>query len=128
VVRRVALAPRRDVRIITGTLAELLATPDPNLPRDDYLCANLIDTGPVLDPMSRLREVYPQMMALQFASVGPAVDATARAAGDHRRREPGDLFRAFYRDVAGEEIGEPALDVFNASARIALGGTEGAPR
>jgi len=128
VVRRVALTPRRDVRIITGTLAELLATPDPNLPRDDYLCANLTDTGPVLDPMSRLREVYPQMMALQFESVGPAVDATARAAGDHRRREPGDLFRAFYRDVAGEEIGEPALDVFNASARIALGGTEGAPR
>lgn len=128
VVRRVALAPRRDVRIITGTLAELLARPDPSLPRDDYLCAHLTDTDPVLDPMSRLREVYPHMMELRFASVGPPVDATARAAGDHRRREPGDLFRAFYRDVAGEDIGEPALEVFNASARAALGGTEGTPR
>jgi exonuclease SbcD len=128
VVQRVALSPRRDVRTIKGKLAELLARPDPHWPRDDYLCALLTDTDPVLDPMSRLREVYPHMLELQFAAKGPAVDATARAAGDHRRREPIDLFRAFYRDVAGEDIDDAALEVFSASAKSMSAGTEGGVR
>lgn len=128
VVRRVSLSPRRDARIITGTLAELLARPDPHLPRDDYLRADLTDTDPVLDPMSRLREVYPNMLEMQFTAAGPRLDATARAAGDHRRREPADLFRAFYRDVAGEDIADAALEVFNATAQSVLGGAEGAAR
>lgn len=119
-VRTIALAPRHDVRIIKGTLAELLHQPDPMLARDDYLCAHLSDTEPVLDPMARLREVYPKLLELQFSHVA-AGNAAARAAGDHRRREPDDLFRAFYRDMLGEEIGEPALAVFNDSARSVAG-------
>ena len=119
-VRQIALAPRRDVRIITGTLAELLSQPDAVLARDDYLCAHLTDTDPVLDPMARLREVYPHMLELQFTHVAEG-NAAARAAGDHRRREPDDLFRSFYRDMLGEEIGEPALAVFNDSARSVAG-------
>lgn len=128
VVRRVALSPRRDVRIIAGTLAELITRPNTQGPRDDYLCALLTDADPVLDPMSRLREVYPNMLELQFAAAKVVVDATARAAGDHRRREPADLFRAFYRDVSGHDIEDPALEVFNATARSVLGGAEGALR
>ena len=119
-VRHIALAPRHDVRIITGTLAELLSQPDALLARDDYLCAHLTDTDPVLDPMARLREVYPHMLELQFTHVAEG-NAAARAAGDHRRREPDDLFRSFYRDMLGEEIGEPALAVFNDSARSVAG-------
>ena len=128
VVRRVALSPRRDARIITGTLAELITRPNTQGPRDDYLCALLTDTDPVLNPMSRLREVYPRMLELQFAAAKVSVDATARATGDHRRREPADLFRAFYRDVSGQDIEDPALEVFNATARSVLGGAEGALR
>ena len=119
-VRIIPLVPRRDVRIIRGTLAQLLSQPDPVLRRDDYLCAHLTDSDPVLDPMARLREVYPNMLELQFTHVTEG-NAAARAAGDHRRREPDDLFRAFYRDMLGEEIGEPALAVFNASARSVAG-------
>ena len=119
-VRIIPLAPRRDVRIIQGTLAQLLSQPDPVLRRDDYLCAHLTDSDPVLDPMARLREVYPPMLELQFTQVTEG-NAAARAAGDHRRREPDDLFRAFYRDMLGEEIAEPALAVFNASARSVAG-------
>ncbi len=119
-VRNLPLAPRRDVRIIKGTLAELLTRPDPVLSRDDYLCAHLTDTDPVLDPMARLREVYPNMLNLQFTHVAEG-NAAARAEGDHRRREPADLFRAFYRDMLGEEIGEPAMDVFNDAARAVAG-------
>ena len=122
VIRSMPLNARRDVRIVTGTLPELLARPDPVLSRDDYLCAHLTDEGPVLDPMARLREVYPNMMELQFTRnrVG---DAAARAEGDHRRRQPADLFRAFYREMLGTELNDAALGVFNDSVRSASGDT-----
>ena len=109
------------MRMVTGTLADLLSQPDPTRSRDDYLCAQLTDTDPVLEPMARLREVYPNMMELQFA---PATggNAAARAGCDHRRRQPDDLFRAFYRDMLGQEIGDAALGVFNDAAQ-ALGGS-----
>ena len=72
--------------------------------------------------MARLREVYPNMMELQFARHHGG-KAAARAGGDHRQRQPDDLFRAFYRDMLGEEIGDAALEVFNDAAQ-ALGGSD----
>jgi exonuclease SbcD len=118
--RRVALSPLRDLRIVKGTLDELLKHPDSALSRSDYLCAQLTDTGPVLDPMARLREVYPNMMELQFAASAPG-QAAASSGGDHRRREPQDIFRAFYRDMLGEDIGEAALAAFNEGVSSAAG-------
>lgn len=116
VIESLPLNPRRDVRIVTGTLAELLDKPLTARQREDYLCAHLTDPGPVLEPMARLREVYPNMLELRFVRE-PIGNASAQASGDHRRRRPGDLFRAFYRDVVGEEIADDGLAVFNESLR-----------
>jgi exonuclease SbcD len=124
-VRRVALTPLRDVRIIKGKLAELLAQPDADLPRDDYLCAHLTDTDPVLDPLLRLRAVYPRMMELKFAATGQEGDGASLSGGDHRQRQPADLFRAFYRDMVGEDIDEPALEFFNSATRSVATSNEG---
>lgn len=116
ILRSIPLSARRDVRIVRGTLAELLHHPDAGRSRDDYLCAHLTDDGPVLDPMSRLREVYPNMMELQFTRERSG-DAAAHAGGDHRRRQPAELFQAFYRDMVGTALGDAALAVFNDSVR-----------
>ena len=115
VVTPISLSPRHDLRIITGRLAELLNAPNQHFSRDDYLCAHLTDADPVLDPMARLREVYPNMMELQFAQPATAVGAAVDT-GDHRRRRPADLFRAFYRDMVNAEITDAALDAFNEAA------------
>jgi exonuclease SbcD len=106
------LSYRHDVRIVSGTLAELLLHPDPARSREDYLCAFLTDTDPLLEPMARLREVYPNMMELQFARqfTDPA---RGQASADHRSRNPDELFKAFFRDIAGEDITTPQLAAFN---------------
>jgi exonuclease SbcD len=116
----IPLAPRHDLRIVTGKLAELLSTPDPQFRRDDYLCAHLTDADPVLEPMARLREIYPNMMELRFAQAAAGA-GVAREAGDHRKRRPDDLFRAFYRDMLGAEIGDPAIEAFNEAALAITG-------
>ena len=51
--RQIPLTPRRDLRVITGTIEQLC---DPQLASDDYVFAQLISQGPVLNAMSRLRE------------------------------------------------------------------------
>ena len=110
-VRELTLKPRHDLRIIRGRFADLLNHPDPDAPRDDYLCAELTDREPVLEAMARLRAVYPNLLELRFS----ALDATgsgAAASGDHRRQRPEDLFAAFYREVRGEEIGDAQRRVF----------------
>lgn len=122
-IRRIRLAPRHDLRIVSGTLADLLACPDPAQRRDDYLCARLTDAGPVLDPMARLREVYPNLLEIQFARPASG-NAAAHAGGDHRRRRPEDLFRAFYLDMLGEDIGEAALGVFHETVEAVAGDGE----
>ncbi len=116
-VRHVPLQPRRDMRIVTGTLAELLQPPDARH-REDYLCAHLTDRGPVLEPMARLREVYPHIVALQFVDQ-PQGPAESRTAADHRERHPAELFRAFYRDMVGEDIGEAAFEMVQACVQAA---------
>ncbi len=121
-VREFALTPRRDLRIVTGTFAELLARPDPDERLEDYLCAMLTDRLPVLDPMARLRAVYPNLLELRFARTRDTGTA-AGSEGDHRRRSPDDLFRAFWRDIQGEEIGADALAAFQACARGASDAT-----
>jgi DNA repair protein SbcD/Mre11 len=121
-----SLTPRHDLRIVTGRLADLLSSPEPQFSRSDYLCAHLTDTDPVLDPMARLREVYPNMMEIRFAQ--PAASAgVAREASDHRRRQPDDLLRAFYRDMVDAEISDAALDAFNEAARSIVGDGAAAP-
>jgi exonuclease SbcD len=122
----VPLRPRRDVRRISGRFADLLrgpaaagaATGSPN----DYLLVTLLDDGPVLDAMARLREVYPNVLRIDrtegWGAAGPAgagasgsaagvagSAAAAAAAGDIRHNmTERDLFRAFFTDVTGAEL------------------------
>lgn len=113
-----ALQPRRDVRVVTGTLAQLLAGAD-LFGRDDYLSAQLTDPGPVLDPLARLRQVYPHVMEVRFRrNEQPAPEATPRA--DLRRRDPAQLFEAFWQDMHGSPLPAEQAEALRAFAQAAL--------
>ena len=123
-VQRVPLSPRHDVRIVKGTMAELLATPRGDNSLRDYVRAVLMDRDPVLDPLGRLREVFPNVLELQFGRDSDAGGGTPKSAQDHRERSPDDLFKAFHRDMLGEEIDEAALHVFHAAAQAVVSAGE----
>lgn len=98
-VERIALAPRRDLRIVEGPLDTLLAAGAGDPARDDYVLARLTDTGALLDAMGRLRSVYPNALAIERPQL--AGDGPGRAAADHRRVRMQDLFASFHRDTTG---------------------------
>jgi exonuclease SbcD len=104
-VETVALSPRRDVRRLEGTLAELLERGSADPRRDDYVLASLTDAGALFDPIGRLRAAYPNVLAIER----PAYERSG-AEGQDRPR-PGsvsdlDLFESFFGFVTDHELGD----------------------
>ncbi|ANQ83290.1 exonuclease SbcD [Azoarcus olearius] len=106
-VERVALAPRRDLRIVEGTLADIIAGAAADPGRDDYLLARLSDSGALLDAMGKLRTAYPNALAIERPL--HAGDGPGRAAADHRRIRIEDLFASFYAETAGHPLEAEAI-------------------
>lgn len=99
----IALQPARNLRVLEGKLATLIdgAAADPQ--RDDYIHAVLTDTGALLDPMARLRQAYPNALAIEravLARTGSAGEAGRRL----RELDTGALFASFFREVADADL------------------------
>ena len=101
-VRQIKLTPRRDVRRVEGTMAELLKGPTDGKSKDDYLEVTLLDDGPVLDAIGRLREVYPNVMMIRRPE-----KMNGAAAGDRpdiRGKTALQLFGAFFKHVTQNDL------------------------
>ncbi len=107
-VEEVPLRPRRDVRRVEGYFRDLLAGRGvPPGSREDYLMVTLLDTGAVLDPIGRLREVYPNVLHVERPALWTGGRDAGQGAGAERLRlDDMDLFRAFFLDVTGEQLSE----------------------
>ncbi|MFW5738863.1 MAG: exonuclease SbcCD subunit D [Myxococcota bacterium] len=102
-VRPRPLSPRRDVRVIEGTMQQVLDGAATDSCRDDYIKVRLLDAGPVLDAMAKLREVYPNVLHLERPHLGASTDAR-REAVDPRRLGTLELFEAFFDQVSGQRL------------------------
>jgi len=102
-IEAMALQPRRDLRILKGELAELIAAGAGDPRRDDYVYAVLTDTGALLDPMARLREAYPHALAIERAILARTGQAS-EAGRQLRELDTGSLFANFFREVADADL------------------------
>jgi exonuclease SbcD len=101
-VRQIKLTPRRDVRRSEGTIAELLKGTGDGRSCEDYLEVTLLDDGPVLDAIGRLRAVYPNVMAIRRPE-----KTNGAAAGDRpdiRGKTALQLFSAFFKHVTQNDL------------------------
>lgn len=98
--------PRRDFRIITGELKELIKYDVSILDnKEDYIKVVLKDKGEILDPMSKLRSVYPNVMEL-VREDRIKVANTGTVAVNVREKSRLSLFDNFYEDIIGEKCSE----------------------
>lgn len=110
-VERIALVPRRDLRILEGELAALVAAAATDPTRDDYVLARLTDHGALLDAMGKLRSAYPNALAIERPTL--VGEGPGRATADHRRTRIQDLFASFHLETTGvalEPAAQAALD------------------
>ena len=102
-VEQVALRPRRDLRVLEGDLADLLERGRRDSAAQDYLLVRLQDRHAILDPMGKLRAVYPNVLHIER----PVLQAASGAVGarvDHRKVSDLDLFASFFADVTGKVL------------------------
>ncbi|MDT3669787.1 MAG: exonuclease SbcCD subunit D [Aromatoleum sp.] len=123
-VEPVALTPRRDLRLIRGDLATLIAAGRDDGAREDYVFASLTDAGALLDPVARLREVYPNVLGCERVVLAQA-GVTRSTAQRQRELDTGELFGDFFREVTGEPLADPARDALLAVIdRLEVAGRE----
>ncbi len=114
IVEHIPLHPQHDVRCITGFLADVLTRAITDLQPHDYLSIRLLDTGALLDPIARLREVYPNV--LETPRVALLASTGLRRTGiDHRVMKVEALFTDFYEQIMGAI---PSADVLDAFATV----------
>jgi len=105
-VESLPLAAPRDLRIVEGRLAEILARAPDDPGQDDYLLVRLTDQGALLDAMPRLRAVHPNALAIERPAI--AAGGGAGSAPRHARIELIDLFGSFVADLSGELLDAPS--------------------
>jgi exonuclease SbcD len=102
--RHLPLQPLRDMRIIEGELQTILeqGKVDPN--NDDYLLVRLTDRHAILDPMGKLRAVYPNVLHLEK----PGMLATGEQKMNKENLQRGELemFRDFFVQITGQPVSE----------------------
>lgn len=102
-IEKIALSPRRNVRCVTGYFEDILFQAGNDASREDYLSVTLLDEVPVLDAMGRLREKYPNVLAIEsprFMKKG-VLDGLPK---DHRKLSEKELFAAFFYQMTGENM------------------------
>ena len=113
--KKIPLTPRRDVRIVTGTLAELK-----DLPRtEDYICARLLER--VINPSDKLADVFPHLLSVEqlpaqnfmgddAATTNHAGFSTLEYFADFFAEQTGETLSDDYRAAMGELFAKLARD------------------
>ena len=99
-----ALKPLREVRTIEGLFTEIVeaARTDPNA--QDYIRVILHDTAALLEPMSRLREFYPNILKLEKLIYKEKSTLSTGLPMQAARRSEIDIFNDFYTSFMGQEL------------------------
>ncbi|MFZ0370409.1 MAG: exonuclease SbcCD subunit D [Halobacillus sp.] len=100
------LYPLRDFEIVEGYFEDLLSGEAAASPHN-YLHIKLLDDGQLIDPMGKLRKVYPNILHLERrrSSVNTQIDELNKVK-ERQRLSHEELFRSFYEDIKGDTISE----------------------
>ena len=98
------LTPLRDLRIIKGNLEELIEEGrNIEVGKEDYLQAILTDDGELINPMEKLRAVYPNTMLITRERKRKNNKDNTSAKGEYKSKSKLDLFKEFYNDLGEGE-------------------------
>lgn len=103
------LKPLHDLREIRGLLDDLLTADEATVGnKEDYLRIILTDEDEIIDPMNKLRNVYPNAMVLDFMNSRTSVDLSSVSADVEKVEQLSeyDLFCQFFTEVTGAVMTE----------------------
>lgn len=105
------LKPRRDFRVKTGILEEIIKNFDNTSENcEDYIKVILQDKGELLDPMAKLRSIYPNVMEL-IREERVSRNSSRNVATNIKEKSKITLFQNFYEDIMDEACSEDELNI-----------------
>jgi exonuclease SbcD len=114
VVTHLPIIPIHDMREIRGKFEEVLSCEmSSTADRNDYLRITLIDDDEILDPMERIRKVYPNTMVLTFDNKRTQINL-AEVTADLENAEklsPFELFCEFFLKTTGTNLTNEQIEV-----------------
>ncbi len=99
---------RRDLRIIEGTIQEILKHDY----CEDYVFVRLTDLTPVVGAMEQIRTVYPNAMHVERKTIQRIESAEENIKIQREQLDDMTLFKAFHKEILGFEPTEEALQLF----------------
>ena len=108
------LTPIRDMREIKGPLEQLLSEEvSQKGNKEDYLRVVLTDEDEIIDPMGKIRSVYPNVMALDFENSHTRINVSGilPEPGQFERLSPFDLFSEFFLEMNGGVMSEEQTQI-----------------
>lgn len=101
------LKPIRDLRVITGNIEELIEEArELEEGKEDYIQAILTDDGELINPMEKLRAVYPNTMLITRERKREISEDKTSAKGEYKRKSKLELFKEFYEDLGSGDYTE----------------------
>lgn len=108
------LIPLHDMREIKGPLKQLMSDEVSSQGnREDYLRVILTDEEEIIDPMGKIRSIYPNVMALDFENSRTNIDAleTLKDTGQLEKLSPYDMFSEFFLGITGAVMSEEQVEI-----------------
>lgn len=103
----ILLKQKKDYREVRGTLGEILKNPDLDKEnKEDYIRVILEDKGEILDPMSKLRSIYPNIMELTKVEFINRNNIDNKSIANVKEKSKLVLFEDFYKGITGEPCSE----------------------
>jgi len=102
------LTPIRDVRIVEGTLHEILRHDE----SDDYVFVTLTDLTPVVGAMEQIRTVYKNAMHVTRKTQKIVLEDGNVEVVNRAQLSDTDLFKSFHEVILGQEPTEEVMSLF----------------
>ena len=117
------LKPLRDMRTLEGDLETLIkqGLTDPN--NQDYLLIRLTDQSALLDPMSKLRKVYENVLHIEKTWLQDS--GSLQVNREKLKRGELEMFQDFFKQVSGHDLTTEQQDTIKQIITTAVNSQEG---
>ncbi|PFN08940.1 MULTISPECIES: exonuclease SbcCD subunit D [Bacillus cereus group] len=95
-------APRRQMRTVEAKIDDLLKHPT----SEDYVFVKLLDENPVLQPMEKIRSVYPNAMHVERSIQRREFTEANEVTVSRHKTDDLSLLKAFYKEMKGSDLSE----------------------
>ncbi len=106
-IQTILLRPLRGVREVRGKMADLVL----NTPSNDFVKVILTDETPLIDPMKRLREIFPNACQLAYARDEKPKEFNAALLARIEVADPIQVIGNFLEYVRDEKLAESELEL-----------------